>query len=46
VRIRLSSQLATLVRRRGRASATVSVAVRDLNGVQRTVRRSVVLVRR
>jgi hypothetical protein len=46
VRIRVSSSLAALIRRRGRASATVSIAVRDLNGVQRTVKRSVVLLKR
>jgi hypothetical protein len=46
VRIRVSSGLAALIRRRGRASATVTIAGRDLNGVQRTVKRSVVLLKR
>jgi hypothetical protein len=46
VKVRLSKQMAALVRSRRRVTATITVAVRDLNGQQRTVKRAVVLLRR
>jgi hypothetical protein len=46
IRVRLSKQMAALVQRRRRVTATLTLAVRDLNGQQRTVKRAVVLLRR